>query len=157
MVLVVCTGNTCRSPMAELLMRHSLAQCLKCTDDELERNGVTVISAGIAAAPGCPPTSEAVQVMREHGLDLSRHEAQPLTEKLVRDADVILAMTHSHMQSIVERWPSAAERTHLLLPERGDLADPIGQPVGAYRQCAAQIAEAVKHHAGVIQGQLCVG
>jgi protein-tyrosine phosphatase len=156
MVLVVCTGNTCRSPMAELLMRQSLAKCLKCSVEELERNGVTVISAGIAAAPGCPPTSEAVQVMREHGLDLSRHEAQPLTEKLVRDADVILAMTHSHMQSIVERWPSAAERTHLLLPERGDLADPIGQPVGAYRQCAAQIAEAVKHHAGVIQGQLCV-
>jgi protein-tyrosine phosphatase len=157
MVLVVCTGNTCRSPMAELLMRQSLAKCLKCSDDELERNGVTVISAGIAAAPGCPPTSEAVQVMREHGLDLSRHEAQPLTEKLVRDADVILAMTHSHMQSIVERWPSAADRTHLLLPERGDLADPIGQPVGAYRQCATQIAEAVKHHAGIIQGQLCVG
>ena len=70
------------------------------------------MSAGIAAAPGCPPTSEAVQVMREQGLDLSRHEAQPLTEQLVRHADLILAMTQSHLQSIVERWPERGRPDH---------------------------------------------
>src|SRR5262249_27087456 len=135
-VLFVCTGNTCRSPMAELLMRQSLAKCMKCGIDDLESKGVSVVSAGVAAAPGCPPTPEAVQVMREHGLDLTRHEAQPLTDKLARDADVIIAMTQSHMQSIIDRWPQAADRTVLLLAERCDLSDPIGQPVGAYRQCA---------------------
>jgi tRNA threonylcarbamoyl adenosine modification protein (Sua5/YciO/YrdC/YwlC family) len=147
MVTLVCTGNTCRSPMAEILMRDTLAKSLECTMDELDEHGIVVISAGIAAAPGCPPAAEAVQVMREQGLDLSRHEAQPLTEQLVRHSDLIIAMTQSHLQSIVDRWPEAAGRTHLIMPERNDVADPIGQSVGAYRHCAAQLSAGVKYHA----------
>jgi protein-tyrosine phosphatase len=146
LVLFVCTGNTCRSPMAELLMKARLAECLKCSIDELEEHGVVVMSAGIAAAPGCPPSSEAVQVMRDQNLDLSRHEAQPLTEQLVRHADLVIPMTHSHMQSIVERWPGAADRTCVLMPDKTDVSDPIGQTIGAYRHCAAQISGALKHH-----------
>jgi protein-tyrosine phosphatase len=154
MIVFVCTGNTCRSPMAELLMRSSLAKLLNCKLDELESRGVVVISAGIAAAPGCPPSSEAVQVMREYGLDLAPHEAQPLTEQLVRHADLILTMTQSHLQSIVERWPQAAERTRMLLPEGCDVSDPIGQTVGAYRHCAEQISASVKRHAEVLREEL---
>jgi protein-tyrosine phosphatase len=133
--------------MAELLMRARLAECVGCKLDDLEEHGVVVMSAGIAAAPGCPPSSEAVVVMQEKGLDLSRHEAQPLTDQLVRHADLILTMTQSHLQSIVERWPSAADRTRVLMPDRGDVSDPIGQTVGAYRHCAVQLTEGVKHHA----------
>ena len=140
--------------MAEFLMQQNLATCLGCTVEELQEKGVVVISAGIAAAPGCPPAAEAVQIIREYGMDLARHEAQPLTDKLARDADFIIAMTHSHMQSIVERWPDAASRTTLILPDRADLPDPIGQPVGAYRQCAERIAAALKHHAAKITEQL---
>jgi len=154
MVLIVCTGNTCRSPMAEVLMRDALLKALGCTQDELEEKGVIILSAGIAAAPGCPPASEAVQVMRELGLDLSRHEAQPVTEQLIRHADLILPMTQSHMHSIIERWPEAAGRTHLLMPDRSDVADPIGQTVGAYRHCAAQLTTGVKYHAEKLKKEL---
>ena len=73
--------------------------------------------------------------MREQGLDLGKHEAQPLTEQLVRHADLILTMTAGHWQAIVQRWPAAADRTHMLLPEQIDVADPIGRAMDAYRHC----------------------
>jgi protein-tyrosine phosphatase len=155
MVLLVCTGNTCRSPMAELLMRQRLAHHQKCDIDELEDRGFVVRSAGIAAAAGCPPSAEAVQVMREHDLDLAQHEAQPLTEQLVRHADSILTMTSGHWQSIVQRWPSAAERTQMLLPEHVDVADPIGRAVDAYRRCAEQLKVGVDFHAERLYRESC--
>lgn len=155
MVLLICTGNTCRSPMAELLMRCRLAKLLKCDLEKLEERGVIVASAGIAAAAGGPPSSEAVHVMKEQGLDLSRHEAQPLTDPLVRHADLILTMTSSHREAIVSRWPEAAQRTRLLLPDQTDVPDPIGGTMEAYRRCAEQIEAAVGHHADTIHRELC--
>ena len=144
LVLFVCTGNTCRSPMAELLCRDMLAKRLKCNIDELEDHGVLVMSAGIAAMMGGRASSEAVQILADMGLDLSGHETQPLTEPLVRHADVIYTMTRAHREAIVAQWPSAAERTGLLKTDGSDICDPIGAPVERYRHCVAEIYAELK-------------
>lgn len=155
MVVLVCTGNTCRSPMAELLMRQRLAKLKKCRLEELEDRGFIVRSAGLSAAAGCPASSESVEVMRELGLDLTRHEAQPLSEQVVRHADMILTMTAGHWQAIVQRWPSAADRTHMLMPGQVDVADPIGRSMDAYRHAAEQIAKGVDFHAEKLYRGTC--
>lgn len=139
MVVVVCTGNTCRSPMAETLLRKRLADKLKQPIDKLEDHGVLVLSAGIAAAPGGRAATEAIEIMKERGLDLSQHESQPLSDRLVRFADLILTMTRGHREAIVGHWPEAASRVFVISRNRGDVADPIGGPPDLYRKCAEQI------------------
>jgi protein-tyrosine phosphatase len=139
LILLVCTGNTCRSPMAEALCRAMLAERLGCGPEDLEERGYLVASAGIAAMSGGGASPEAIQVLAELGLDLSNHETQPLTETLVRHADVIYAMTRSHREEIVAQYPAAAERTRLLAVDGADITDPLGGPLERYRQCAQQI------------------
>ncbi|MEN6450990.1 MAG: L-threonylcarbamoyladenylate synthase [Thermoguttaceae bacterium] len=144
MVLFVCTGNTCRSPMAEMICRRLLAERLKCGMDHLEEHGVIVSSAGTAAMLGGRAAPEAVDCMDEMGIELGDHETQPLTEPLVRHADVIYAMTRSHRATIVAQWPSAAERTVVLSPEGADIADPIGGSLECYRESAGEIEAALR-------------
>jgi tRNA threonylcarbamoyl adenosine modification protein (Sua5/YciO/YrdC/YwlC family) len=144
LVLFVCTGNTCRSPMAELLGRDMIAKRLGCSIDELEDRGVLVMSAGIAAMMGGRATSEAVETLSEMGLDLRGHETQPITEVLARHADAIYTMTRSHREAIVSQWPSAAERTAVLVADGTDVCDPIGGTVERYRCCAQQIRAALE-------------
>jgi tRNA threonylcarbamoyl adenosine modification protein (Sua5/YciO/YrdC/YwlC family) len=150
LVLFVCTGNTCRSPMAESLCRQLLAQRLGCRIDELEDRGVLVMSAGVATMMGGRATTEAAETMAELGLDLGSHETQPLTEPLTRHADVIYAMTRAHREAIVAEWPSAAERTEVLAVDGSDICDPIGGPLERYRQCAQRIRAELETRLGEI-------
>jgi protein-tyrosine phosphatase len=139
MLLFVCTGNTCRSPMAEALAKKAIADRLGCKIEELHDRGVIVMSAGISASMGGFPAAEAVEVMAQMGLDLREHESQPLTEQLARHADVICVMTRGHRQAILAEWPEAAPRTRLLCADCSDVADPIGGPAELYRRCAMQL------------------
>jgi protein-tyrosine phosphatase len=143
MILMVCTGNTCRSPMAELLCRRQLARRLGCEIEQIEDRGVLVDSAGIAAMAGGRPSAEAVQVMTERGLDLAGHESQPLSDRLVQHADAIFTMTHSHRETIIAHWPAAAARVRMLCQDQHDVSDPIGASVEMYARCAKQIDAAI--------------
>ncbi|QDU57710.1 L-threonylcarbamoyladenylate synthase [Aeoliella mucimassa] len=147
MVVMVCTGNTCRSPMAEALMRKALSDKLGIPLDEMDARGVLVMSAGLAAAPGSPPSTESVTMMKEHSLSIDDHRSQPLTDQVLRHADLVLTMTRSHLHAIAQSSPEAGAKTEPLMPGGEDVADPIGGPLETYRACAEQIAKGVDYHA----------
>lgn len=143
MILFVCTGNTCRSPMAEVMCRQMMADKLGCKPAELADHGVMVMSAGISAMMGARPSPEAVTVMSQRKLNLADHESQPLSAQLIRHADIIWTMTRSHRQAIAAQWPEALSRTTVLSARGQDIADPIGGPVEYYEKCAEQIQAAL--------------
>ena len=151
LAVFVCTGNTCRSPMAELLCRRMLAKRLGCALDDLEERGVQVASAGLSALAGGYPAEEAVHVMADLGLDLRPHVTQPLTDALAWQADVIFTMTESHRQDLVAQWPAAADRTKLLSASGADIADPIGGPLERYQRCAEQIQKELDARLGELE------
>lgn len=143
-IVIVCTGNTCRSPMAEAILRKLVAEKLGCAPADVEAHGLIIASAGVSASAGGPAAAEAIEIMKERGIDITGHASQPLTEKLVRQADILLTLTGAHRQAIVRRWPEASSRTWTLRLDHGDVDDPIGGPPEVYRICAAEIEAALK-------------
>ncbi len=151
--LVVCTGNTCRSPMAEGLMKMQFAKHLGCGLDEVSSHGVAILSAGIAAMPGAPAAAQSVEVMRQMGVDISPHNSQPVTQRLAQCSDVIFTLTNGHRQAIVSQWPELENTVRTLRPDGGDIADPIGSPVSVYQTCAQQIQQCIEHWTKTIDFQ----
>ncbi|NLF32763.1 MAG: threonylcarbamoyl-AMP synthase [Planctomycetes bacterium] len=142
-ILFICTGNTCRSPMAEGLARRLLAERLGCLPGELPLRGWYVISAGTMGGAGLPPTEQAVAAAAERGADISGHCSWPATADVIRGSDLILCMTEAHRRQIIQIAPAAADRVERLDPDR-DIADPVGGSLEVYRRAIAQIARAVE-------------
>jgi len=138
LVLFVCTGNTCRSPLAEALFKKRLADRLGCAIEELPARGYQVISAGLSAAGGGPAAAEAEQVARGYGSDLSAHRSQPLTLELAAQADYLIGMTRSHLRALTDYFGHLGVSPRLLDPA-GDIADPIGGAQPVYEECGQQI------------------
>lgn len=144
LIVFVCTGNTCRSPMAEALCKKLLAVRLGCTVEELPKRGFIVLSAGLSAMMGGAAADEAVAIAQEHGADLTRHRSQPLTPRLAAQADVLVAMTHSHLRALAAYFPTLGAPPRLLCAGGQDVADPVGCDQTVYRECAGQILRALE-------------
>lgn len=142
-ILLVCTGNTCRSPMAAAFWRAAVKDM-----PSLAALGVAVDSAGLSAADGSPAASEAEAVMRERGLDLSEHRSRRFTGS-DSEADLILTMTEGHKAEVILAYPEAAAKVYTLKEYAGqqgspDIDDPIGQGETEYRRVRDEIERAVR-------------
>lgn len=138
-VLFVCTGNTCRSPLAERLCKRLLADRLGCQPHELETRGFVLHSAGVMAYPGDVASPPAVDVAAELGAELADHRSRPVTPELVAGATDVIAMTAGHLGLLLHRFGGLGPQPELL-SESGDVPDPIGGSLDEYRECARVIA-----------------
>lgn len=136
LVLLVCTGNTCRSPMAAALMQKKIHDRFGGAADSLP---ISVASAGVSAIGGDPASSGARQAIRNYGLNLESHQSTPILATMVEQADLVLVMGFRHRSVLCSQWPEYADKIFMLAGDQGDISDPFGGPIEVYEHCAKQI------------------
>lgn len=146
-VLFICTGNVCRSPMAEGLLRHMAGDRVK------------VASAGLGAGHGQPPSAHAIEALRKEGIDIADIRSQPVSAHLLQQTDYIFTMTRDHLDMLLLLFPEMASKTRLLRFEeaakggRADVTDPIGGTRATYESCKADIQRAMSHVIPLVTGE----
>jgi protein-tyrosine phosphatase len=145
--LFVCTGNTCRSPMAEGIFRKYLAEKLQCDVDRLDKMGYKIISASVMNMSDRPASAEAVTVCAAKGIDITAHRSRNLSREIVEESDLIFVMERMHQKSVAALGSEAADKC-MLLAENQESADPIGQSQEFFERCAELIEKAVRKRIG---------
>ena len=140
-LLMVCTGNTCRSPMAEGIAKQLIAEQLGVDPASLADAELNVKSAGVYAYSGSPASPEAVRALAQLGIDIQNHQSTTLTRELIDEADVIYGMTAGHLEAVLAVSPGATGKTFRLDPD-ADVMDPIGADDSVYRSTAEAIRRA---------------
>lgn len=141
-VLFVCTGNSCRSPMAAGLLKKMLGN----------RKDIRILSAGVSAFPDMGASENAIKIMQQEGVDLSQHRTQRLTREMIQEATLVLAMTKLHRITVMELDPEARGKVYLLkefdqnVDENFlDIPDPIGSPIEDYESCLNKMRSPIKY------------
>jgi len=147
-VLIVCTGNICRSPMGEGVLKHKLNQA--------GLSYIQIHSAGTSGWDRCKPISLAIQACSEMGVDISSLRSNPITEKMIQSSDVILAMEKNHLSEMIKLYHAPSQKLFLFGDFHPDLPgmeieDPYGLPISYYRNILKLICQCSDGFIGLLK------
>lgn len=141
-IVIVCTGNTCRSPIAEALLK----QGLESIDENLKN--YKIHSAGISTVEGLKASRNSIEVLKEANIDLENHRSTPLTYEMIKEANIVLTMTKAHKDIIIDSLPEFKEKIFTLREfadgEEIDIIDPFGGDLEVYKRTAYDIHDSIK-------------